>query len=215
MITAANAKQLAPGASAKIAGFSRSAWSPDGGEFFAVTQDGLVEIDAATGQAGAPINLSSQGRLIGIAPDGRTLALATDTGVRIWDLATGQDVATLYPGTSARSTVGQAVFSADAKTVALVRVDEIGVTLWDVASGKQIGTLDGFQTAAPVYSIRLDGAVTEAAWVSRATVQFADVQTNALGAKLSFQDFVANSQFLPDGHFLTVVPGPARTASRP
>ena len=106
-----------------------SAWSPDGGEFFAVTQDGLVEIDAATGEAGAPIDLSSQGRLIGIAPDGRTLALATDTGVRIWDLATGQDVATLYPGSSARSTVGQAVFSADAKTVALVRVDEIGVTL--------------------------------------------------------------------------------------
>jgi WD40 repeat protein len=206
-ITADNAKDLAPAASVRIAGFSRSAWSADGSEFLVVTQDGLVEIDAATGQAGAPIDVSSAGRLLGIGPDGHTVALATDTGVRLWDLATGRDIGMLYDGTSASTTIDQAVFTGDGKTVALVHVDQIGVTLWDVATARQTGALSGFQTAAPVYSVRLNGDGTEAACVARATVQFADVQTNTLGARLSFEQFVANAQFLPNGDFLTVVPG--------
>ncbi len=127
--------------------------------------------------------------------------------MQLWDLQSQQDVATLDQGTDATSTYGQAVFSADGKTVALVHVDKIEVTLWDVATAKQTKDLSGFQTAAPVYSIRTNADATKIAWVSRATVQFMDVASAQLGNQLSFEQFVAASQFLPSGDFLTVVPG--------
>jgi WD40 repeat protein len=210
VITAANAQRLAVAASAHLDSFARSTWtrSAHGLEFDALGQAGLVRVDVATGQAAAPVDLSAHGMLIGVAPDGHTFAFATASdGVHVWDAATGKDVATLDPGANARSSVGSAVFTADGKTVALVHVDTIDATLWDVATAKQVGDLHGFQTAAPVYSIRLDATGSEVAWVARATVQFMDAKTNTLGAKLSFEQFVATAEFLPGGTFLTAVPG--------
>ena len=54
-----------------------------------------MQIDATSGRASQPTDLSSHGRLLGIAPDGRTLAFATQKGVQLWDLQSQQDVATL------------------------------------------------------------------------------------------------------------------------
>src|SRR3954468_5141432 len=108
-------------------------FSPDGGTLaaaFARGADGMIGLlDPDTGRKLRTITVHG-GSVRGMAfsPDGRTVAAATSTTVRVWDMATGRKLGgfTGHPDPEA------VAFGPDGRTVAAVGFDGL-VRVWDVA----------------------------------------------------------------------------------
>lgn len=151
-----------------------SAFSPDGGTLavaFARGANGMIGLLApVTGRKLRTITVHG-GSVRGIAfsPDGRTVAAATSTTVRVWDMATGRKLGgfTGHPDPEA------VAFGPDGRTVAAVGLDG-PVRVWDVATGRTRnvgGRTDGravalspggavaFSPDGRTYAVRVDGSV--------------------------------------------------------
>ena len=75
------------------------------------------------------------------SPDGKTLASAGDLSVRLWDVASGQNLRILHGQT--QSGVDSVAWSPDGKTLAAGTTGDYTVWLWDAASGQSLRTLSG------------------------------------------------------------------------
>jgi WD40 repeat protein len=65
--------------------------------------------------------------------------------------------------------------------------------------------LEGFETAAPVYSVVLGPLGKSLVWISRGTLQFHDVFVeDGLGTRLDFTGFIGPVTFSPDGSRLAL-----------
>ncbi|MFV8316806.1 WD40 repeat domain-containing protein [Mycobacterium sp. 23] len=116
------------------------------GQFVALSRDGTkiaasgdgktYVLEVATGRPfGRPIE-SWDVRRVAFSPDGTRLASGGgDKTVRLWDVATGQQVGN--PMSGHNSDVKGVAFSPDGTRIASGSTD--GVRLWDVATGRQIG----------------------------------------------------------------------------
>ncbi len=71
--------------------------------------------------------------------DGKIPATATSKNIKLWEVATGKELATLNGHTDL---VWSLAFSPDGKTLASGSWDNT-IKLWDVASGKERSTLKG------------------------------------------------------------------------
>ena len=81
-------------------------------------------------------------------PDGKTMAsTGQDRTIRLWNAATGKNVATLKLDEADNVEHSCVAFCPDGKTLALGSSEGI-VKLWDVASGKNTGSLDGYDPGA-------------------------------------------------------------------
>ena len=122
--------------------------------------------------------------------DGRTLASlgGRDSTIKLWDVATGREIATL--------TGYSVAFSPDGKTLAFGSGDDT-IKLWDVATGREIATLTGYSL---VFSP--DGR-TLASLGGSNTIKLWDVATRREIATLTGHSFGVNSvAFSPDGRTL-------------
>ncbi len=131
---------------------------------------------------------------LAFSPEGALLAFLQGTTVRLWDVATQKQVATLDHG--------QAVaFSRDG-TLAIGAQNY--TTLWNVANGKKkkIATLDGGVFTALTFSA--NGALLAAA--TESTVRLWDVATRKEVAALDMV-WVTSLAFSPDGTTLAFVSG--------
>jgi WD40 repeat protein len=117
-------------------------YSPDGTMLATGQADyrtaGLWQADASS----APLRKCSghQGLILTVAfsPDNKTLLTGSlDKTIRLWDVATGKQVA-LWAGHV--DTVSAVAFAPDGKTAASTSWDKT-IRLWDVASGTEIGLL--------------------------------------------------------------------------
>ncbi len=142
-------------------------FSPDGGTLavaFARGADGMIGLlDPDTGRKLRTITVHG-GSVRGMAfsPDGRTVAAATSTTVRVWDMATGRKLGgfTGHPDPEA------VAFGPDGRTVAAVGFDGL-VRVWDVATGRtrtvRGGRIEGravaFSPDGRTYAVRVDGSV--------------------------------------------------------
>src|SRR5205823_4606303 len=149
------------------------------------------EMDANTGNARRVLEVQNPERVLVVLPNGTAVtAAAAGSSVRLINLVGGQTLRTLTP---AGFVAAASSFRGD--RLVLISGEQLMATVWDVTTGQQVATLSGFQTAAPVFNVVVDSAGDHAAWVSRATLQFADARSNTLGARVSFEDFIGAYAF--------------------
>lgn len=91
---------------------------------------------------------------VAISPDGKSLATGEFGGLaKVWDAATGKEVATLEPGFGA---VYGLAFTPDAKTL-VIGGDAEAVRLFDIASRRERAALEGHRFSVRSLAIAPDG----------------------------------------------------------
>jgi WD40 repeat protein len=128
--------------------------------------------NTADGQQKAVLPGHTNGvRDMSFSRDGRLLLTgAVDRTVRVWDVATGKNTATLDAG-------HVAAFSPDGAVIAAGSHYTEKVSLWDTATGSRVRLLDG--TGQPV-SFSTDGKTLATTGFDRAVVQLWEVATGKL-----------------------------------
>ena len=202
VIDASNAAGLSEVAAIPTEGVNQLAWAPGSDALLVDGGAGIVRYGAPALDVLAEY-LPAGTLVLGVSPDGRTSAILDGDSVALVDVTTRQQVAVL----AARGPSSAAVFYEQGTRVGLAAQDEILVSLWDTATGQQVGALGGFDTAAPVYSLVISEDGGQAAWVSRATVQFHDVASGELGERIEFEDFVTQAAFDRGGTALATITG--------
>ena len=175
------------------------AFSPDGTKLASSISggDGTVEIrEAATGK-----NINTiAGHLAGVqsivfSPDGTKLAAGlSGSGVKLWEIETGQQVATFS------EKVKSVAFSPDGMTLASTHPGALGgIKLWDIETGRNIATLQGSRER--VWSVVFSPDGTKLASGSEdKTVKLWDVETGKNTATLrGHTNGVWSVVFSPDG----------------
>ena len=172
------------------------AFSP-GGQYLAVASGiGVWIYEVATSRALMLIPTASSVNSVSFSPDGATLASGSGDGtVKLWDVATGEPIATLQGHTDWVNSVS---FSPDGATLASGSGDGT-VKLWDVATGEPIATLQGHTDWVNSVSFSPDGA-TLASGSGDGTVKLWDVATGEPIATLQgHTDWINSVSFSPDG----------------
>ena len=174
------------------------AFSP-GGQYLAVASGiGVWIYEVATSRALMLIPTASSVESVSFSPDGATLASGSPDGtIRLWDVATGEPIATLQ---GHADWVRSVSFSPDGMTLASGSSDET-VRLWDVATGAPIATLEGHTAWVLSVSFSPDGdTLASASGSGDGTVKLWDVATHTTIATLQgHADWVSAVSFSPDG----------------
>jgi RNA polymerase sigma factor (sigma-70 family) len=120
----------------KAASFSRAlAVTPDGKAFVRIDPGGKVFLRSAdTGREIRPFNGTEfTGRTLALDADGRSLALASEDSVRLWEVSTGKQGKTLEDSAG----LDCLTFARDGRTLAGGRSDGT-FQLWDVTTGRKL-----------------------------------------------------------------------------
>ena len=138
------------------------------------------------------------GRLLAIAPDAASMLFADEAGqAGVYDL----DGNPLLPVTDPPDPYG-AGYSSDGDYLAVTSHETWQVTLYETKSWQVVAGLSGFETAAPVYNVLAAPGGQTIVWIARATLQFQDVASGAMGAEMRAEDFYGAVLFSPDGQRL-------------
>jgi WD40 repeat protein len=141
-----------------------------------------------------------------LSPDGKALATASgDRTVRLWDIASRRELATLKGHTAAITGVA---FASDGRTLASTSNDKT-VKLWNIASRQEIGTLRGHTVAITAVAFAPNGTMlTTAAGAGPNQPRPAEVKLWDLATRRAVdfldaqQRMVYQVAFSPDGKTL-------------
>jgi WD40 repeat protein/serine/threonine protein kinase len=136
-----------------------------------------------------------------LAPDGKTLALRSDRGVRLWDVAAGRDgTPVLRIGESTRAIV----FSADSRLVATGTKEGRLVRLWDVATGAERAVSFEAGSSVSALAFSADGQ-TLASANERGTYRIWDVASGRARSPTMAAEWYTGAVCSPDGRTLALV----------
>jgi RNA polymerase sigma factor (sigma-70 family) len=192
------------------------AFSPDGTLLATGGQDGTVKFwevekraERATPKPAAGPAAQTAGAVLALAfhPDGRVLAVAAGKTVRLWDVATGKELAVCSGHALA---VGSVAFSPDGKTLATASADR-SVRLWDAATGKELHRFERHSDWVNAVAFSPGGKRLASVGKDR-TVQLWDLERRELVCTLrGHTGEVRAAVFTPDGKYL-LTGGDDRTA---
>ena len=129
------------------------------------------------------------------SPDGKSIAYADKSGVKLWDPETGT-LKVLLKGTS------PVAYSADGKTLACGGPKHEKIILWDLANGKKIKTLDGHNDLLNSLEFSPDGKRLVTCSLAE-TVKLWDVETGKEIADLKgHTDMLKSAIFSPNGKMI-------------
>lgn len=180
------------------------AFSPDdkyAAEVISVGHAGARQIKVISLTSEKEINSfgSHQPSSISISPDGTTLAAGYWNTVALWNIFTGQRLATFH---GLGRYVDSLSFSPDGKLLA-AGTDLGGLELWNVPDHKKVWTLnfDGQYVSEPAFSP--DGKLAAIGVYGAGTVWLIDVQTGKILDHQKVSDLGCGSvAFSPDGRYL-------------
>ncbi|MGH9775002.1 MAG: toll/interleukin-1 receptor domain-containing protein [Candidatus Acidiferrales bacterium] len=138
-------------------------------------------------------------RAVSFSPDARWLASGSvDQTIKLWDVATGQEVRTLSGHTGS---VWSVAFSPDGRWLASGSTDQT-VKLWDVTTGQELRTLSGHANYVTSVAFSPTGhCLASGSWDN--TVKLWDVATGQELRTLSgHANYVNSVAFSPDGRWL-------------
>ena len=175
------------------------AFSPVGQYLAVASGIGVWIYEVATSRALMLIPTTSSVRSVSFSPDGSTLAAgARDGTILLWDVSTGEVIATFEEHTSGVNSVS---FSPDGATLASGAWDGT-ILLWDVSTGEVIATFEEHTSGVNSVSFSPDGAtLASGAWDG--TILLWDVSTREIVATPEgHTDEVNSVSFSPDGSTL-------------
>jgi WD40 repeat protein/tRNA A-37 threonylcarbamoyl transferase component Bud32 len=178
--------------------------SPDGRRIaVGLKEQGVALWDARLLEpVGAPL-LETHGEVktLGFAPDGRTLAAATEGTLTLWDVGSGSRLHAPISAGSRDSWIGVG-FSPDGSTLATA--SDLGVMFWDVTTGASIGLIEDSEGSDDL-AFSADGSMVASVRAGKGGAHVWDVSTRTLIATVpgaaGFDSSVALS---PDGRILAV-----------
>jgi WD40 repeat protein len=146
---------------------------------------------------------------VAFAPDGSTLATASnDRTIRLWDLATGREIASLFASSDTPVMPLMIAFSPNGRLLAAAEgdwesADRPGqVRLWDVPTRREVAVLKGHQRPVSVVAFSPDGRLLASGSMDR-TVRLWEISSHSLVATLKQDTHQWHALvFSPDGRFL-------------
>lgn len=201
-ITAENVTRLVQTGKVQLNYPNQLYWKLNSQQLMALDQNGINLVTPGDAGLRLSLKLDPAVRFLDFSSDGSTVALSTDANhIELRSLLTWQlerAIETTSPFTSA-------VFSPDGHMLAVVITDKIAADLYDVTNGSLVKEMAGFQTAAPVFSVRFSPDSRYLIWISRATVQDQEIASGSLGSILNHEDFVGDATLSPDNKILATV----------
>ncbi len=175
-------------------------WTLDGKDFWLKGEQKAILYDRETCQPKVSYELSEEGILYDLSPDGKLIAyvLGNDPTIILYDVIAQKEVSRIPQDLL----VQQALFSPDGSMLGIANPEMWEITLWDIATGKVKQTLTGFETAAPVYSFQFGADGKTILWIARGTIQPMQIANAQLGPELSHEDFINSAALSLDGKLL-------------
>ena len=173
------------------------AFSPDGQILASGEGNGIIRLwDLATLRYGSLI--SSLAISLAFSPDGQMLASGSLDEINLWNVASGENIATFKGHIGI---VNSVAFSPDGQTLASGTSDNI-VRLWDIIKKENIATFEGHTNTVYSVSFSPDGQ-TLASGSRDQTIRLWDILTGANFATLEgHRGWVYSVSFSPDGQTL-------------
>ena len=181
------------------------AFSPNGDSLAVASDIGIWIYDVETQREQTLITGHKRSVFsISFSPDGSLLASGSMDGtLKLWNVETNKNIATLEEGFVAYSPVGRVpiVFSSDGSLLASGG-SRNAIKLWDVNTKKNIATLNGHTDSISCVAFSPDGSLlASGAWDG--TVKLWDIAEKKIFATLKTEEWLISSvAFSPDGAIL-------------
>lgn len=136
---------------------------------------------------------------LAISPDGQSLFSASaDKTIKIWHLATGQEIRTLE---GHNSSVNYLAISPDGQTLFSAGADNI-IHVWDIATGQKIRTLEGHSSSVNYLEISSDGQTLFSASADKTVKVWYLAMGKEIRTLEGHDSFVNSLVISPDGQTL-------------
>ena len=183
--------------------YGAMAWRSDGQAIFVASRQAIYVLQATADTLTSVLAVPEPAFVLAVSSDGKAAVANDPHTISIVD--TGPD--TVLKTLTIDGTLTAAHFSPDGKVLAVTLADSITTQIWDVAQGLKAEDLSGFETAAPVYSVKFGPAGRSLIWYSRPKAQVIDLVTAQLGPSVMEADFISAIALSPAEKVLATAAG--------
>lgn len=181
----------------------RISWLTDSSSLVVITQKKIILLKIPSLKVQQEFNLPENASLMDFNPASQKLAVTIDRQIlSIRDLS-GKEITAIKP----TGGFGSAGFNPDGSRIVVSSLEEFKAVSFDTTSGRVISSCDGFETAAPVYSVSPSPQGRWLIWLARATVQLSNPMTCKAVTHIGHEDFVISHAFNKDESILATSTG--------